>query len=847
MRRRWLARLRRWASGSPAAWAVFATGLALTGLVAWRLEVQGRQRVRAAFEAEVARLDQATLRHLEAEVDLLRAAQGLFDAGPVDGPAWRAFVDRFDLRGRYPGIRSLGFLARVPEEAFRDYEGQRRQALGLSVELEPPASGWGFYPHFIEPMVRDPLRDMAWNIYREPLRRQALRQAIASDEPSATPMIHLVGLDDPRDRYRPAVVVYLPVYQRPGTPPEAQRWAQCRGVVFTSIMLHQVFEPLLDGYPHLALRVRDADDGDRELFRKGRFPLGQAPFERTLSHRVAHRTWTFTYQLERPAGTMAWRGEVHLFLGLGLLVSLGSGLLTAALLAGKRRAERLAADLRRSEGSFRRLTEQAPCGILQFEEGFITYANPFARAWLGMDPAFRTWRDLVHPEDLPALERRLWESAGAPGEEGADPPPESEEAASWGLEVRFRVPGGFSWAALTLGGQLGRGLATFFDLTGRVAAEGERLDAERRQAEARRLESLSAFAAGLAHDFNNLLGIILGRSDLAAGQGDPEVQRACLRAAELTRQLLAFAGSGPSAFGALDLGALVRRFHAERAARLPAGVRATLDLRPSGPVPGQAEALTEVLEELWENALEALGEGGGEVRLAVAPAALEAQDLKAFRHGEHLPPGDYVCLTVEDTGPGMAPDQAARAFDPFFSTKFLGRGLGLSAVAGVVKGHGGAIRVESQPGRGTRFEVILPERNGWMPEETVPGLIQARSGRTVLVVDDEPALRELARQALALVDVQVIEAPGGRRALELLEQREDIGLLLLDMAMPDLNGAEVLRAIRGRFPGLRVILSSGYTEDRLRDSLEPGDVAAFLPKPYRIARLQELTQALLNP
>lgn len=843
MRRRWLARLRRWTSGPPVAWAVFIVGLLLTGFVAWRLETQVRHQARAAFEADLARLDQATLRYLEAEVELLRAAQGLFDAGPVDGATWKAFVARFDLRGRYPGIRSLGYLQRVEGGDLETYEAQRRRELGLAVNLEAPEAGWGFYPHFIEPMVRDPRRDMAWNIYREPLRRSALRRAIEADAPSATPLLHLVGLDDPRDRFRPAVVVYLPVYRRPGTPPPAERWRQCRGVVFTSIMLHQVFEPLTSAYPHLALRIQDADDGNRELYRRGEFPLGQAPFQRTVHHQVAQRTWTFTYQLAVAPGQLVGCGEARLFLVLGFLVSGGSAALTWALLAGKRRAERLAADLRRSEGGFRRLTEQAPCGILQFQGGLITYANPFARTWLGCDPAFQSWRDLVHPEDLARLERRAWEATQELTDDVPEAPPPSPAPRS--LEVRLLAKGEPRWVALTLGGQQGSGLATFFDLTGRVAAEDERLDAERRKAEARRLESLSSFAAGLAHGFNNLLGIILGRSDLAA-QADPEVQRACLRAAELTRQLLAFAGTGPSPFGRLDLGALVQRFHTERAARLPEGVRSPLDLKPCGPVPGQVEALVDVLAELWENALEALGEAGGEIRLSLEPVTLETEALRAFRDGEHLPPGPYVRLTVEDTGRGMEADQVDRVFDPFFSTKFLGRGLGLSAVAGVVKGHGGGLRVESQPGRGTRFELVLPEHSGWVGEETVPGLTQARSGRTILVVDDEPALRELARQALGLVGLETLEAPGGRRALELLEEREDIGLLVLDMAMPDLNGAEVLKAIRGRYPGLRVILSSGYTEERLRESLEPGDVAAFLPKPYRIGRLQELAQGLLG-
>ncbi len=847
MRRPGLLRLRRWASGPPVAWAAFGFGLGLTSLVVWRLEHQGRQRLRAAFDAEVARLDQTTLRRVEAEVDLLRAAQGLFDAGPVDEQAWKAFVARFDLRSRYPGIRSLGFLARVSERDFQAYEHQRREVLGPALRLEPPASGWGFYPHFIEPMVRVPLRDMAWNIYKEPLRRSTLRRAIETDQPTVTPMVHLVGLDDPTDRFRPAVVVYLPVFQTAGTPSPAERWERCRGVVFASVVLHQVFEPLLEPYPHVALRVQDVEGG-QELFRRGDFAEGRGRLERSLTHGVAGRTWRFTYRVEDASALVTWRREVWLFAFFGGLGSCGLGIFTGMLLAGKRKAERLALDLRRSERNFRRLTEQAPCGILQFDRDVITYANPFAREWLGLDPAFKSWRELVHPEDLPELEWKLWERPVVPEDDEGDVALDNDEVIvpTQVLELRLQSRVGPRWVALTLGGATGRGLATFFDLTGRVTAEGERLDAERRRAEARRLESLNALAAGLAHDFNNLLGIIQGRSELAGGTVDPHIQEACLRATDLTRQLLAFAGRGTLALRSIDLGALVKRFVDERVGTLPRGLVVTTEVLPAGRIQGQVEALEGVFKELWENAVEALGTEAGALRWHVGPVTLNEEDLKGYRHAEHLIPGAYVRVVIEDTGPGIPPQHLDRIFDPFFSTKFLGRGLGLASVAGVMKAHGGGIRVESEAGRGTRIELVFPVHGDDPAEETLSGLPQARQGRTVLVVDDEPILRELAAEALTQAGFQVLEAPGGRRALELLEQREDIGLLVLDMAMPDLNGAEVLRAIRGHYPGLRVILSSGYTEDHLRESLEPGDVAAFLPKPYRIARLQELARSLLG-
>lgn len=849
MYKRLRTRLRRWASGPSVAWAVLLGGIALTALAGWRLHIHSTQRREARFEADVSRLHQSLVRYLEAEVELLRGAQGLFDAAPVDPRAWRAFVSRFDLRHRYPGIRSIGFLQRVAASDLRAFEAEWSRELGMAITVEPPEAGWGFYPRFMEPTVRDRRNDLTWNLFREPRRRDTLRRAIALDAPTASPSLELVGLDDPRERPHPAVVIYLPVFRGGGTPPPEQRWEACRGVVFISLMFHQVLEPLSRSYPDLCLRLTDLDEGGRELFRtpsrSWELPEDQA---RTFEQSIAQRRWAFHYREAAPSRSFPGSPEASGFLVVGLLASLGAAAMVRALALGKRDAQRLASDLRGSEARFRRLTEQAPCGILLLEQDRVAYANPFAEMCLrhrrgGL--AGRAWPELLHPDERVAsvlLETLLRTEDSGIDDEG--------EGSHRRLETRLVGPdGGFLWADLTLG-RLGRGrvLATFFDITTRVEDEARRLEMERKLSEARRLEGLGALAGGLAHDFNNLLGIILGHADLRGGEGQEAIQRACLRAAELTRQMLAFAGGEPFDLKDVDLGALVGSQLQEARRHLPAGVLAEVDA-PSGvgPVPGHPEALRQVVEELWENALEALEGRGGHIRVSVAPRRLAEADLGAFRDADGLPAGDYACLTVEDDGRGMDAEHLTRIFEPFFSTKFLGRGMGLAAAAGLVKGHRGALRAESRPGLGTRFEVVLPLKPDWT-DVTGHGRSAhgVQRGRVVLVVDDEPAIREIAVAALGMVGLTVLEAPGGRAALQLLEAREDIGLLVLDMAMPDLSGAEVLRAIRGIFPGLRVILSSGYAEESLRTSLEPGDVHAFLPKPYRVSRLQEVAKELLG-
>ena len=851
MNQRWQERSDAWVKGMPFAWLGLILGIGLSLGIGWTLYTQAVARQVARFDSDVNRLDAGLVRYLEAELDLLRAAQGFFDAGPVDAGAWAAFVKRAHVRTRYPGLRSLGYLQMVSPPQRPAFAKQLAKELGFSVEMVPTAGEVGAYARFIEPQLKNPSIDLGVNLFSEPARREAMLRAIESDNLSVSRPLELIGLNEPAGRPHAAVVVYLPVYRRGASLASAkERREAAEGVVFLSLLTYQVFEPVLASYPTLLLDVRDEAATDEESRLFGNAPAGHEPqsaayFRHQVRHELGQRAWVFSYEDGRKAPTSMALQAILPYPTAGTALAILFFLLVRSLIRGKSRAERLALKLQQSEDRFRRVADQAPCGILLLTER-VKYVNPYFLKSLGYeatDVIGAALRAFVHPED-----RGLIPGADAAMQD-LEPP----------LRVELRVlakDGGFRWLDITMSplvfGKHRLVLATAFDVTERLRAEERRLEAERSLLETRKLESLRVLSGGIAHDFNNLLGVVLGNADLAEGQAIPDqnlhaLREACLKAVGLTRQLLAFSGGGGMASSPTDLNACLRRAVARVGqALLPEG-RVRVELaHPLALVLADPALLEQMALELIENGLEAAQEGLGPVTVRTSVKTFDEATLEEFLESRGLDPGPYVSLAVEDQGRGMDAAHVARIFDPFFSTKFVGRGLGLAALLGVVRSHRGAVRVSSEPGWGSCFEVILPVHGSpESGEESAQSSPSAGLG-TVLVVDDEDGIRELAVEILESADIPVLSASGGRDALaQVAAHRDEISLLLLDMAMPDLSGAEVIRALRSSDPGIRVILSSGYAEEDLRKTLQPGDIVAFLPKPYRLANLVDLVRAVL--
>ncbi|HYC77954.1 MAG TPA: response regulator [Planctomycetota bacterium] len=398
------------------------------------------------------------------------------------------------------------------------------------------------------------------------------------------------------------------------------------------------------------------------------------------------------------------------------------------------------------------------------------------------------------------------------------------------------------------------------DVSARKRAEEERAKLEAQVQHAQKLESLGVLAGGIAHDFNNLLVGILGNAGLALKELSPEspargtvraIETAAQRAADLTRQMLAYSGKGRFVVQPLDLSALVEEM--AHLLKVSISKQATLKYsfsRDLPPVIADATQLRQVVMNLITNASDALGDRPGVISVATGAMDVDRGYLRATYLAEDLPGGRYVFLEVADTGCGMDETVRERIFDPFFSTKFTGRGLGLAAVLGIVRGHRGAIRVYSEVGRGTTFKVLFPASDAAarppVADAERPARSKPRSG-AVLVADDEPAVREFAARVLSEAGYEVIEAQDGADAVaRFREAPARFVAVLLDMTMPKLSGADAFREMRRLRPDVQVILSSGYNEQDATQHFIGKGLAAFLQKPYRSDALVDLVDAVVE-
>jgi PAS domain S-box-containing protein len=392
----------------------------------------------------------------------------------------------------------------------------------------------------------------------------------------------------------------------------------------------------------------------------------------------------------------------------------------------------------------------------------------------------------------------------------------------------------------------------YFELCSDIT-ERKRLDEQLRHTQ--RLESIGLLAGGIAHDFNNILTSVLGyasllHEDLAAdNRVQPFVEaiiQGAERAADLTMQLLAYAGKGRFVIEPVNLSELIRGMAPLLEGSIPRSVELRLALEESvPPIEADPSQMQQLIMNLAINGAEAIGDKVGAVRIATA--VREVRGEEARRDFPELTEGACVSLEVSDDGCGMDEETRSKIFDPFFTTKLMGRGLGLSAVQGIVRGHHGAIRISSAPGAGTTFRVLLPvsKTPAHRPE---PVLATGRRGRgTVLVVDDEAAVRAVAQEALERSGYQVLLAANGKEAIALVESGVELDAVLLDMTMPVMSGEETLEAIRSHSATLPVVLCSGYSELEAARRVRGNHASGFLQKPFTPDRLSARIAEVLQP
>ena len=387
-----------------------------------------------------------------------------------------------------------------------------------------------------------------------------------------------------------------------------------------------------------------------------------------------------------------------------------------------------------------------------------------------------------------------------------------------------------------------------------LEAEQSRLE---QSFEAEKLESLGVLAGGIAHDFNNLLMAILGNAELARlglPEGSPahdclgEIEKASNRAADICRQMLFYSGRGHFAMQSASLSSLVEETAQVLSGSLPETVRLELRLGRDLPRvradPGQVQ---QVIANLVQNAAESMRSDSVRICVRTGAARCDATSLGEGVGGGSLPEGVYAFVEVEDDGRGFDEKTRARLFDPFFSTKFTGRGLGLAAALGIVRAHRGTIRVESEVGRGSRIRVLIPALDEAGASAGKGPSPASRTARRVLFVDDEPTICRVGGDMLKALGYAATLAGDGAEALQVLGNPDQptVDCVMLDLTMPGMDGETCLRELRRLRDDLKVIMMSGHDKRQVAGRLDGLGVDAVLQKPFTLARLREALQRVL--
>lgn len=396
------------------------------------------------------------------------------------------------------------------------------------------------------------------------------------------------------------------------------------------------------------------------------------------------------------------------------------------------------------------------------------------------------------------------------------------------------------------------------DLTERRRIAEEREQFERKLQETQKLESLGVLAGGIAHDFNNLLTGVLGNASLAMSDVAPdsrtyayltEINDAAVRAAELCRQMLAYSGRGRFVVSHTSLNPIIEQ--TVQLLQLSVHKNAALRFQLDSMLPlveVDATQVRQVVMNLVINASEAMGDKGGVITISTGVTHVDAAYLKSTHLAPEIAPGEYVHLEVSDTGVGMSAEVRARIFEPFYTTKFTGRGLGLAAVLGIMRGHRGTLKVYSELTRGSTFKLLFPSVRGESDSTVTNTANESWKGSgTILVVDDEVAVRKTVARMLELMGFTTLQAVDGEEGIDVFRAHAaDIELVMLDLSMPKMDGEQTFAEMRRIREDVRVVLMSGFNQQEAIARFTGKGLACFVQKPFTMDALRESVRAAVG-
>ncbi|MHB8058757.1 MAG: hybrid sensor histidine kinase/response regulator [Desulfuromonadaceae bacterium] len=401
-------------------------------------------------------------------------------------------------------------------------------------------------------------------------------------------------------------------------------------------------------------------------------------------------------------------------------------------------------------------------------------------------------------------------------------------------------------------GRMSASVHVMRDITERKLAEKNLQNLERQFQQTQKLESLGVLAGGIAHDFNNILTIIIGhcfmvKEDVDCGMSYKshveQIENSANRAADLCRLMLTYAGKEQLVQTRVNMWLLVDETVKMLKSALKKNVVIETDLKRDVPeIIGDNGQIQQVVMNLVTNAAEAIEDNKGTVSISLVKTTVSAEQAEMDFFGNSILPGSYACVKVVDNGCGMSEEVQKRIFEPFFTTKFIGRGLGMSAVLGIIRVHSGAVQLFSATGTGTTFKVYLPLPGTADVAETATSAgtaVTDKKSCTILLVDDEESLLTVGAALLEAMGFSVVTAANGSESLEVYRlQKGRIDLVMMDLVMPGMGGVETYRELRKIDSVIPIMICSGYGAESVADVIEDDECACFLHKPYKPAELR---------
>lgn len=515
--------------------------------------------------------------------------------------------------------------------------------------------------------------------------------------------------------------------------------------------------------------------------------------------------------------------------------------------------------LKESEFFFKESQRSASIGSykLDFNSGYWESSEVLDNIF-GIDKNYnRTaqgWLDIVNPDDREMMDRYLRENVISKRESFS-----KEYRIVRQIDGETRWVNGLGEVIQDHNGNAISLIGTIHDITERKQAEEERRRLEQQFNHAQKLESLGVLAGGIAHDFNNILTVILGQCFMAREDADPDksykphfqqIETAANRAADLCRQMLTYAGRTEFEQTNLSLRQLVDDSVKMLQSAIKKNVTVELDLKRDVPkIKGDIGQVQQIVMNLIINAVEAVGDDNGTVKVVLSKTVYKADQKETDTFGTVIKAGTYVCLEVSDTGIGMDAETQRRIFEPFYTTKFTGRGLGMSAISGIVKSHDAALKLTSTPGVGTTFRVFFHATEADNEVENAPAAStpSKQAGGTILLVDDEQMLRNMGELLLGMLGFSVITAENGREAVEIYRERgAEIDVILLDLIMPVMGGIEAYHELRKISSAIPIVICSGYSIESVIGTIADDEHAGFMNKPYKPDVLRDVVMKMVE-